>query len=125
MIPKKRKGRWRALGIPCIRDRAVQTSALLVWSPVFEADRPAEQYACRSGCRGKDAIVHLHQPTNTGHHEVVDADLSNYFGEIPHVEVMQSLARRVSDGAMLKLIRSWLMMPVEKVDSNEGKRRTN
>ena len=42
---------------------------------------------------------------NTGHNEVVDADLSNYFGEIPHVELMKSLARRISDGAMLGLIK--------------------
>ena len=30
LIPKKQKGRFRPLGIPCIRDRAAQTSALLV-----------------------------------------------------------------------------------------------
>ena len=56
---------------------------------------------------------------------MVDADLSNYFGEIPHAELMKSLARRISDGAMLGLIKSWLVMPVEEDDGKGGKRRTN
>ncbi len=50
-----------------------------------------------------------------GHNEVVDADLSNYFGEIPHAELMKSIARRVSDGRMLGLI-AWLEMPVIEED---------
>ena len=56
---------------------------------------------------------------------MVDADLSNYFGEIPHAELMKSLARRISDGAMLALIKSWLEMAVEHEDGKGGKRRTN
>ena len=38
---------------------------------------------------------------------------------------MRSLARRISDGAMLGFIRSWLIMPVEEDDGKGGKRRTN
>ena len=45
---------------------------------------------------------------------MVDCDLSNYFGEIPHAELMKSIARRVSDGRMLCLIKAWLEMPVEE-----------
>jgi hypothetical protein len=56
--------------------------------------------------------------------EVVDADLSSYFDTIPHHELMKSIAWRVSDGAMLALIKSWLEMAVEE-DSGKGtKRRT-
>ena len=44
--------------------------------------------------------------------EVVDADLSNYFGEIPHAELMKSIARCISDGHMLALIKSWLVCPL-------------
>ena len=54
---------------------------------------------------------------------MVDADLSGYFDMIPHHELMQS-ARRVSDGAMLALIKAWLQMAVEEDDGKGGRRRT-
>ena len=125
LIPKRQKGKFRPLGIPCLRDRVVQTSAMMVLSPIFDADLGEEQYAYRAGKSANDAVNRVHSLLNTGHHEVVDADLSNYFGEIPHAELMRSIARRISDGAMLGLIRAWLEMPVEEKDGKGGKRRTN
>lgn len=55
---------------------------------------------------------------------MVDADLSGYFDTIPHHELMKSVARRVSDGAMLKLLQQWLEMAVEETDEGGNKRRT-
>ena len=124
MIPKKQPGKFRPLGIPCIRDRVAQTSAMLVLEPIFEADLQPEQYAYRSGRSAGDAVKRVHGLLNFGHREVVDADLSNYFGEIPHAELMKSLARRVSDGRMLALVKAWLEMPVEEDDGKGGIRRT-
>ena len=72
-----------------------------------------------------DAVRHVHRLLNTGHREVVDADLSNYFGEIPHAELLRSVARRVSDGQLLGWIEASLEMAVEKDDGQGGKRRTN
>ena len=125
MIPKKQPGKFRPLGIPCIRDRVAQTAAMLVLSPIFEADLQPEQYAYRQSRSALDAVRHVHRLLNTGHREVVDADLSNYFGEIPHSELVQSIARRVSDGRMLSWIKLWLEMAVEEDDGKGGKRRTN
>ena len=125
LIPKKQPGSFRPLGIPCIRDRVAQTSAMLVLEPIFEADLQPEQYAYRPGRSAKDAVRRVHGLLNTGHNEVVDCDLSNYFGEIPHAELMRSVARRVSDGRMLGLIKAWLEMPVEEDDGEGGGRRTN
>ena len=125
MIPKKQPGKFRPLGIPCIRDRVAQTSAMLVLEPIFDADLQPEQNAYRPGRSAKDAVNRVHRLLNTGHNEVVDCDLSNYFGEIPHAELMKSIARRVSDGRMLGLIKAWLEMPVEEDDGKGGKRRTN
>ena len=101
LIPKKQAGKYRALGIPCVRDRVAQTAALVVLAPIFEADLEPEQYAYREGCSAQDAVQRVHRLLNRGHREVVDADLSNYFGEIPHAELMRSVARRVSDGRLL------------------------
>ena len=125
LIPKKQPGKFRPLGIPCIRDRVAQTSALLVLAPIFEADLQPEQYAYRPGRSANDAVKRVHGLLNRGFDEVVDGDLSNYFGEIPHAELLQSVARRVSDGRMLGLIKAWLEMPVEEDDGKGGKRRTN
>ncbi len=55
----------------------------------------------------------------------MDADLSDYFGQIPHAELMKSVARRVSDGRMLGWVKAWLEMAVEEDDGKGGKRRTN
>ena len=125
LIPKKQPGQFRPLGIPCIRDRVAQTSAMLVLEPIFEADLQPEQYAYRPERNANDAVKRVHSLLNTGHNEVVDGDLSNYFGEIPHAELMKSIARRVSDGRMLGLIKAWLEMPVVEDDGEGGKRRTN
>ena len=57
-----------------------------------------------------------HRLLNTGHQEVVDADLSDYFGQIPHTELLKSLAWRVSDGRMLGWVKAWLEMAVEEDD---------
>ena len=118
--PKKQPGTFRPLGIPCIRDRVAQTSAMLVLEPIFEADLQPEQYAYRPERSANDAVKRVHTLLNTGHNEVVDCDLSNDFGEIPHAELMKSIARRVSDGRMLGLIKAWLEMPVEE-DDGEGR----
>ena len=125
LIPKKQPGKFRPLGIPCIRDRVAQTAAMLVLTPIFEADLQAEQYAYRAGRSAQDAVRHVHRLVNAGHQEIVDADLSNYFGEIPHAELMRSIARRVSDGRMLGWIKRWLEMAVVEDDGQGGKRRTN
>jgi RNA-directed DNA polymerase len=70
------------------------------------------------------AVREVHRLLNRGYTEVVDADLSGYFDTIPHHELMQSVARRVSDRAMLALVKSWLEMPVEEDDRKGNKQRT-
>ncbi len=91
----------------------------------MEADLQREQYGYRRGRSANDAVKRVHGLLQRGYQEVVDGDLSNYFGEIPHAELMKSIARRVSDGRMLGLIKAWLEMPVEEDDGKGGRRRTN
>ena len=125
LIPKPgQAGRTRPLGIPTIKDRVAQTAALLVLEPIFEADLQPEQYAYRRGRSALDAVKNVHTLLNTGHTEVIDADLSGYFDSIPHAELMKSVSRRVSDRHMLHLIKMWLQAPVEEVDERGHKQRT-
>ena len=102
-----------------------QTAAMLVLSPIIEADLPPEQYAYRPGRSALDAVNQVHRLVNIGHRERVDADLSDYFGQIPHAELLKSVARRVSDGRMLGWVKAWLEMAVEEDDGKGVTRRTN
>ena len=123
MIPKP-DGRERPLGIPTVRDRVIQTAVVLVLEPIFEADLQPEQYAYRPTRSALGAVKAVHGLLSEGYTEVVDADLRGYFDEIPHVELMKSVSRRVSDGALLHLIKMWLRAPVEEIDSRGRKHRT-
>jgi RNA-directed DNA polymerase len=122
-IPKP-DGKQRPLGIPTVADRVVQMAALLVLEPIFEADLQPEQYAYRPDRSALDAVEAVHRLLNTGHKEVIDADLSGYFDSIPHAELMKSVARRVSDKQVLHLIKMWLVAPVEELDQRGHKQRT-
>jgi RNA-directed DNA polymerase len=66
----------------------------------------------------------FHKLLNTGYTDVIDADLSDYFGSIPHAELMQAVARRISDRYVLALIKQWLVAAVEEDDGRGGWRRT-
>jgi group II intron reverse transcriptase/maturase len=123
-LPKP-DGKQRPLGIPTVRDRVVQMAVMLVLEAIFEADLAPEQYAYRPGRSAHEAVEQVREWLRTGHTQVVDADLSGYFDSIPHAELMRSVARRVSDGSILALIKQWLVAPVEETDARGKVRRTN
>ena len=122
-IPKA-NGKLRPLGISTLRDRVCMTAAMLVLGPIFEADLPPEQYAYRPGRNAQQAAIEVEELLFRGHPEVVDADLADYFGSIPHAELMKSVTRRIVDRRVLHLIKMWLECPVEETDDRGRKTRT-
>jgi group II intron reverse transcriptase/maturase len=122
-IPKP-NGKLRPLGIPTIADRVVQTAAMLILEPIFEADLQPEQYAYRAERSAQDAVQAVRELLATGHQQIIDADLSGYFDSIPHAELMKSVARRTVDRHVLHLIKQWLEVPVEEDDGRGRRKRT-
>jgi RNA-directed DNA polymerase len=122
-IPKA-NGKLRPLGISTLRDRVCMTAAMLVLDPIFEADLPPEQYAYRQGRNAQQAVIDAEETLYRGHLDVVDADLADYFGSIPHADLMRSLARRIVDRRVLHLIKMWLECAVEETDDRGRKMRS-
>jgi RNA-directed DNA polymerase len=123
MIPKPGGGQ-RPLGIPTIRDRVAQMAAKLVLEPIFEADFDEAAYGYRPKRDAIGAVEAVQKALREGRTEVLDADLTKYFDTIPHSELITCLARRISDGKVLRLLKMWLKVPVEETDDRGHKRMT-
>ena len=124
MIPKPGGVGQRPLGIPTIRDRVVQTAAKLVLEPIFEADFDEAAHGYRPKRDAIGAVEAVQKALREGRTDVLDADLTQYFDTIPHAELIQCLARRISDGNMLRLLKMWLKVPIEETDDRGNKRMT-
>ena len=123
MIPKPNGEGERPLGIPTIRDRVIQTAAKIVLEPFFEVDFEDNAYGYRPARGAVDAVKEVHRLICRGYTDVVDADLSRYFNSIPHDELLKSVARRIVDRHVLRLIKLWLKAPIEERDNGDGTRR--
>jgi RNA-directed DNA polymerase len=120
-IPKA-SGGFRGLGIPTVKDRVVQMAVYLVLMPIFEADFHPRSFGFRPGRNAHQAVAAIREALRLGKTEVVDADLAQYFDTIPHRPLLRQVARRVSDGMILKLIKAWLRAPI--LEEEEGGGRT-
>jgi group II intron reverse transcriptase/maturase len=90
--------------------------------PIWEADFHPRSYGFRPKRRAHQAIAEIQKAVQQGYVEIIDADLSKYFDTIPHRGLMKAVARRISDGSVLRLIKSWLRAPIVEEDK-DGTRR--
>jgi retron-type reverse transcriptase len=103
----------------------VQSAAAIVMQPIWEADFHDHSYAYRPKRRSHQAMDTVRAALLSGKVEVVDADLSSYFDMIPHRELLQLVAKRVSDGSVLRLIKGWLRAPIVEEDRDTGRRKVS
>lgn len=122
---EKQNGGERPLGIPTVRDRVVQMAVYLVLMPVFEARFHERSYGFRPNRRAHQAMDSIRAGIRSGRVEVLDADISKCFDCIPHRGLMRAVAKRVSDGAVLGMIRGWLRAPVVESGDKGGQIRAS
>lgn len=103
-IPKD-GGKMRQLSIPSIRDRVVQGALKLILEPIFEADFQPGSYGYRPKKSAHAAIQRVSEAIVEGKTYVIDLDLRSYFDTVKHHIVMKKVAQRVSDEAVLWLLR--------------------
>ncbi len=114
----KPDGRQRPLGIPTMRDRIVQTAALLVLEAIFEADFLDTSYGFRPERSAQHALQTIREHLNRGYREVYDADLKGYFDTIPHDQLLLALKMRIADRSVLHLIEMWLRCEIVEIDEH-------
>ena len=119
-IPKP-DGTKRLLSIPTIKDRIAQTALKFIIEPIFEADFEDCSYGFRPNKSSHEAALEVRKLLNFGYREVIETDIEDCFGSIPHRELLDMVAKRVVDGNILWLTKLFLKAGV--MENND--RRTD
>jgi len=112
-IPKP-KGGTRLLGIATVKDRVVQTAMKIIIEPIFEADFYDCSYGYRPRRNAKQASLAIKEDLYDRATTVVEIDFESYFDSMPHGNLLVLIKQRISDGAMLKLIKQTLKVDIDK-----------
>jgi retron-type reverse transcriptase len=115
-IPKG-NGKMRPWGIPALEDKLVQTAVTQILLAIFEMDFLSCSYGYRVGLSAHDAIKVLTQELQLGRYNFVyEADIKGFFENIRWDWLERMLQPRISDGAILNLIRKWLRAGILEED---------
>jgi len=113
-IPKDGGKKVRVLTIPAIRDRVVQGAMKLILEPIFEADFQAGSYGYRPKRTAHQAVNRVAQAIVEGKTRIIDIDLRAYFDNVQHYLLLEKVARRVQDDAVMHLLKMTLQATGEK-----------
>ncbi len=107
-IPKDGGKKVRILSIPAIRDRVVQGALKLILEPIFEADFQPGSHGYRPKRTAHQAVNRVAQAIVEGKTRIIDIDLRAYFDNIQHSLLLEKVARRVQDEAVMHLLKTML-----------------
>jgi len=106
---EKEGGKKRALGIPTIEDKVLQSAVNMVLEPIYEEEFKNFSYGFRKGHSQHQAIDYLFKEVSFGKTRyLIDADITNFFGELKHDQLRKFLDHRIKDGVIRKMIDKWL-----------------
>jgi RNA-directed DNA polymerase len=103
-IPKD-GGKVRTLSIPSIRDRVVQGALKLILEPIFEADFQPGSYGYRPKRTAHEAVSRVAEAIVAEKTKIIDLDLRAYFDNVQHYLVLEKVAKRVQDDAVMRLLK--------------------
>ena len=110
-IPKP-DGGVRLLGIPTVTDRLIQQAIAQVLSKIYDPTFSKHSYGFRPNRSAHDAVRKAKGYIRDGYRWVVDMDLEKFFDKVNHDRLMSTLAKRIQDKTLLKLIRKYLQAGV-------------
>jgi len=115
-IPKG-EGKMRPLGIPAIEDKLLQMAVKRLLEAIYEQDFLSCSYGYRPRVGALEAVDQLTVKLQFGgYHHVVEADIKGFFDNLSHEWLMQMLAERIDDQAVLRLLKKWLKAGVLDTD---------
>jgi group II intron reverse transcriptase/maturase len=106
-IPKS-NGKLRPLGLPALEDKLVQRAVADLLESIYEQDFHEFSYGFRPGRSAHRALRDLRRGLQRDIHYVIDCDISSFFDNLQHEDLLAILRQRVKDGRVLELIESWL-----------------
>lgn len=110
-IPKP-DGGVRLLGIPTVTDRLIQQAIAQILSKEYDQTFSDNSYGFRPNRSAHDAVRKAKGYMKEGYRWVVDMDLEKFFDKVNHDRLMATLAKRIHDKSLLKLIRKYLQAGV-------------
>jgi RNA-directed DNA polymerase len=113
-IPKDGGKKVRVLSIPAIRDRVVQGALKLILEPIFEADFQPGSYGYRPKRTAHEAVARVAQGIVEEKTRIIDLDLSAYFDNVQHSLLLEKVAKRVRDDAVMHLLKMILQATGKK-----------
>ena len=125
-IPKPGSSKKRPLGIRTIKDRVVATLLKMVLEPIWESDFLYFSNGFRPTRCTMDCIQPFYTLGNRwlNYRYIIEGDIRNCFGSIPHTKLLHEVKRRIADWRILRLLdhflRSGIMQKGKFAPSLEG-----